>query len=185
MGAADGLSDGGADVNNTQLGAPFNLVTKRDRVSNDERLEDTAVEGLDGVAGQDAVGDQGKDRLGAVLLKDSSRLHQGAAGVGHVIYCSVRTLLLGPNWEPPVLPLTNQDRDLVLDVANKNLRTTCQWKSRVPDGQSRPHHATNNVGPGALLVDQSERGVKVIGNGCRTSGRSAEAACVEAEALTA
>lgn len=43
------------------------------------------------------------------------------------------------------MPLTNEDSNLVLDIANKN-------------------HATNNIWPGALLVDQGEGSVEVIGN---------------------
>ena len=74
---------------------------------------------------------------------------------------------------------TNQNGDLVFDVTDKNL----QFLSVVVSSFSlivRPHHTANNIGPGALLVDQGERSVKVIGNGCRTAGMSANAACLEA-----
>lgn len=128
--AADGFSDGWGDIDNADLGAPFNLVTKRHGVGADKSLEDTIVEVLSGVTGENTVGNESKDGLGAVLLEDGSSLAESAASVGHVI---------------------DKDGNLVLDVTDKN-------------------HATNNVGAGALLVDKSEAGVEVVGNGGSTLG---------------
>lgn len=95
VGASDGLSDGRADVNHTELGAlpivnpvkgsvkvtttyPFDLVAQRDGVGDDQGFEDTAVERLDGVSRQDAMSDQGKDGFGAILLQNGRRLDEGA-----------------------------------------------------------------------------------------------------------
>lgn len=74
--------------------------------------------------------------------------------------------------------LTNQNGDLVFDVTDKNLQilsvAVSRFKAMVPS-----YHAADNIGPGALLVDQSERRVKVVRNGCRTAGLSASAACLQ------
>jgi len=72
------LGKGGADVNDTDLGTPLELVAKGHRVGHDKGGEDTGVEVLNRVSGQDSVGDQGEDGLGAVLLEDSSRLAESS-----------------------------------------------------------------------------------------------------------
>lgn len=120
----DGLGNGRADVDNTKLGAPLHLVAEWHSVGDHQGGEDASVQGLNGIARQNTVGNKGQHRLGAVLLEHRGSLDQSAAGISHVV---------------------NENGNLVLNVADKD-------------------HATDNVWPGALLVDESESGVEVIGN---------------------
>lgn len=95
VGASDGLGNGRADIDDTELGAlpivssvkgsvritttyALNLIAQWDGVGDDQGFEDAAVECLDGVAGQDAMSDQGKYGFGAILLQNSRRLDEGA-----------------------------------------------------------------------------------------------------------
>jgi len=81
--------------------------------------------------------------------------------------------------------LTNKNGDLVLDVADKNLHSMSTSDLQCSIFGLDPYHTADNVGPGALLVDQGERGVKVIGNGCRTLILSAVGTVAGQDTLTA
>ena len=121
-----------------------NLVTERDGVGADKSLEDTAVKVLNGVTREDTVGNKSKDGLGAVLLEDGGSLAESAASVGHIV---------------------DKNGDLVLDVTDKNLSHESVFQSNDPtSSELLSYHATNDVGTGALLVDEGETSVKVIGN---------------------
>ena len=45
----------------------------------------------------------------------------------------------------------------------------CQLHPHDSGQRLSPHHAANDVGPGALLVDQGEGGVEVVGDGRRAT----------------
>lgn len=72
----------GRDVNLLQLGAQLALLGEGDRVGGDDAAEGVAVvERLEGVAGEDAVRDEGDDLRGAVLAQGVGGFGEGAAGV--------------------------------------------------------------------------------------------------------
>lgn len=121
--SADGLGEGGRNVNNSQLLALLLLFAQRHRVGDDDPREDAVVENVDGVTAENAVGDNGHDLGGAILREHLGGLGQGAAGIGHVV---------------------DQDGDLVSDVSHQ-------------------HHAANDVGTRALLVNESKALVETIG----------------------
>lgn len=61
VGAADGLAKDLADVDDAQLGAALDLVAEGHGVGHDDAGQAAVVERLDGVAAEDAVGDDGDD----------------------------------------------------------------------------------------------------------------------------
>lgn len=76
----------GANVDGLDTAALSLLPLVGDSVGDNELLELRVVEGLDGVAAEDAVGDNGDGGFGAVGHDDVGGLAQGAACVGHVVY---------------------------------------------------------------------------------------------------
>lgn len=114
--SSDSLCDCGAHVDDAQLVAALHLVAEGDGVGDDDLAQAALVEDVDGVAAQDAVGDDGDDLAGAVVLDGLGGLGQRPAGVRHVV---------------------DEDGDLVHDVSDE-------------------HHAPDDVGSGALLVDEGE-----------------------------
>lgn len=75
----------GADVDGLDLGASFLLLLVGNGVGDDDTAQATVVDVRDGVAGKDAVHNDGIDLLGAMLHHSGSRLAESTAGVGHVI----------------------------------------------------------------------------------------------------
>ena len=55
VGAPDGLGEGARDVDDAQLGAALDLVAEGSRVGDHEAAEDRAVDGVDGIAREDAT----------------------------------------------------------------------------------------------------------------------------------
>lgn len=127
---ADGLGEGRGDINDFQLLALLLLLAQGDGVCDDDPREDAVVEDVDGVAAEDAVGDNGHDLGGSIFREDLRGLGEGAAGVGHVVH---------------------QNGDLVPDVSDQ-------------------HHAADDVGAGALLVDEREALVEAVGYRSRPLG---------------
>lgn len=125
MSPSDSLCQRGAHVYDAQLAAALHLVAEGDRVGDDDLAQAALVEDIDGVAAEDAVGDDGDDLAGAVIFHRLGGLGQRPAGVGHVV---------------------DEDGDLVHDVSDE-------------------HHAPDDVGSGALLVDESETPVQAVGDG--------------------
>ena len=80
-----GLRQSGANINRLQLVAPALLLLVRHRVRHHHPRQLTFVEGLDGVAGEDAVSDDGEDFRGPVGGAERGRGGEGAACVGHVV----------------------------------------------------------------------------------------------------
>jgi len=99
VGTATSLSEGGADIDGLDAVALLLLVGMGDSVGDDQTAETAAVQVFDGLAGQDAVHDDGVDFLGAVLHNGVGGLDERAAGIGHVV---------------------NDDGNLVLDVADQD-----------------------------------------------------------------
>ena len=66
MRASDGLSQRRADIDRLQLRALILLALHGHRIRSHDSSQLALVDGLNGVAGQDAVGDQGNDLLRAV-----------------------------------------------------------------------------------------------------------------------
>lgn len=52
----DGLGEGARDVDDAQLGAPVDLVAEGGGVGHHEAAKDGAVDGVDGLAGEDTTG---------------------------------------------------------------------------------------------------------------------------------
>lgn len=77
MGAADGLGEGGADVDDAQLLAAVDLVAEGHGVGDDDLAQAAVVEDVDGVAAQDAVRDDGDDLARAVVFYRGRRFAVG------------------------------------------------------------------------------------------------------------
>jgi hypothetical protein len=100
VGAADGLGNGGRNVNDGELRTVLLLVAEGDRVGDDELGEVRIVDRLDGVATQDTVGNNCHDFFGALFLDNLGCLGESAACVGNVV---------------------DENGNLVLDFTDKNL----------------------------------------------------------------
>jgi hypothetical protein len=90
VGSSDGLSEGGADVDDSELLAGLELVLavlarQRYGVSDDDVLEHAVVDVLNGLAAENAVRDDGYDLGGTVGHDRLSCLAESTAGIGHVI----------------------------------------------------------------------------------------------------
>lgn len=94
VGTTDSLGQDGSHVDELEPTAflavldaqGFDLVLgDGDGVCDDEPRQRRSPQDLDGLAGQDAVGDQGDDVAGAVSDQRVGGLGQRAAGVGHVV----------------------------------------------------------------------------------------------------
>lgn len=116
------------DIKRDNPVAQLLLLLVRYGVGHDQVLELAVVDLLDGVAAEDAVGDDGDGGFGAVLDNHVGGLAQRAAGVGHVV---------------------DDDGGAVFHVADQ-------------------HHAADLVGARALLVDEREADVEVVGDGGRS-----------------
>lgn len=79
------LGQRGRDVDGLDAVAQGLLGLVRHRVGHDNVLELAVVQRLDGIAAEDAVGDDGQRILRAVLDDDVGGLAQRAARVGHVV----------------------------------------------------------------------------------------------------
>jgi hypothetical protein len=102
MSSSDSLGKGSRYIDDLELGTSLNLVTQRHGVGNNETREDRAVDGVNGLATQNTVSDDGIDFTGTVLVDGLSSLGKSSTSVCHVI---------------------NQDGDLVLDVTNEHHAT--------------------------------------------------------------
>jgi hypothetical protein len=81
-----GLGQRGADIDDAQaVGQQLLLLAEGHGVGDNQSLQLAALDDVDGVAAQDAVGDDGDDLLSAVRDEGGGGLGQRAAGVGHVV----------------------------------------------------------------------------------------------------
>lgn len=85
MCSPDGLCQRRADVNDAEFRAAIRLIAKGHSVGDDDVGQTALVERLDGVSGEDAVGDDGNDFSGSVIFHGLSGLGQSTAGIGHVV----------------------------------------------------------------------------------------------------
>lgn len=80
-----GLSQRGRDINSLNLIAQLLLFGVGNSVGNHQTFQAAAVQVLNGLAGQDAVNNDGVDLLGTVLHDSVGGLDKGTTGIGHVI----------------------------------------------------------------------------------------------------
>jgi len=85
MRASDGLSQRRANIDSLQLRALILLALHGYRIRRHDSRQLALIDRLDGIAGQDAVGDQGNDLLRAVRHDRLGGLGQRTARVGHVV----------------------------------------------------------------------------------------------------
>lgn len=125
------LRQRGADINSLDLVASFLLLLVRNGVGDDQAVEAAAVQILDGLAGQNAVDDDGVDFLGTMLHYRVGGLDQRAAGVGHIV---------------------DDDGNLVLHVANQDhARDLIRTRALLVDqGELQIEAVGNPGGPGDL-----------------------------------
>lgn len=83
--ATASLGQRGRDVNSLNLIAQLLLLGMGNSVGNHQTFQSAAVQVLNGLAGQDAVNNDGVDFLCAVLHDGVGSLDKGTAGIGHVV----------------------------------------------------------------------------------------------------
>lgn len=99
MSTAASLGQRGADINGLNLIASLLLLRVGDSVGHNQAVQTTTVQVLDGLAGENAVDDDGVHFLGTVLEDSVGGLDEGTTGISHVV---------------------DDDGDLVLDVTDKD-----------------------------------------------------------------
>ena len=96
MGSPYGLCKCGADIHDLQpVPQQLFFLAQGHRVSDYYRLQLAALDDLDGIAAEDAVGHDGHDLLGAVRDQRRCGLGQRAARVRHVVHEDARHVLDG------------------------------------------------------------------------------------------
>lgn len=85
MDSTDSLGENVADLQDFQLGAGGQVLLLRHGVGRDDLVEGAGVDALDGVAGEDAVGDERVDGLRAFLLEELGGAGDGVGGVCQVV----------------------------------------------------------------------------------------------------
>lgn len=77
----------GTDVDRLDTVADLLLLFVGYSVGHNDLLESAAVQRLNGVSAQDAVGDNGNSVLGSTLIdQDASSLDESSAGVRHIVH---------------------------------------------------------------------------------------------------
>lgn len=74
-----------ADIDSLDTVAGLLLLSVGNGVGNDETVETAGVQVLDGLAGENAVNDDGVDFLSTVLHDGVGGLNERAAGIGHIV----------------------------------------------------------------------------------------------------
>lgn len=82
---SDGLGENLGYVQHFQFGASLPVDVLGDGVGDNDLVDGGGVDACDRIAAQDAVGEQGIDRGGALLLQELRGSRDGVGGVGQIV----------------------------------------------------------------------------------------------------